>query len=147
MGAVQPTTRVVDFVFFCVLMEGVQREIDLCGSPARSACQSLEYGANLGRDAQSVWAMSADRSSGSVGSLTGGDQGRHEPTQYQGKIHGANGVLRYPLARKNAVAATVLDDRVCPLWVGDDVVVHGISPSPCRGAILEICAFPDLVGL
>lgn len=128
-------------------MEGVRRVIDLCGSPARSAWQPPEYGVNLGRGIQSVWAMSDDRSSGSVGSLMGEVQGRHEPTQYQGKIHGVNGVLRYPLARKNAVAATVLDDRVCPLWVGDDVVVHDISPSPYRGAILEICAFPDLVGL
>ena len=136
-----------DFVFFCVLMEGVQREIDLCGSPARSACQPPENGANLDRDAQSVWAKSDDQSSGLVGSLTVEDQGRHEPTQYQGKIHGVNGVLRYPLARKNAVVATVLGDRVYPLWVGDDDVVHGISPSPYRGAILEICAFPDLVGL
>jgi hypothetical protein len=91
--------------------------------------------------------MVDDQSPGSAGYPTGEDQASHEQMECSAKIHGVSDVLRYRLAQKNAVAATVLDGRVFLLWVGDDVVVHGISPSPYRGATLEICAFPDLVGL
>ncbi|KAE8150184.1 hypothetical protein BDV25DRAFT_140099 [Aspergillus avenaceus] len=126
-----PASR--DYASVCVSREGVQTETGLLGNFSRSAYQPRENGAAPG----SAWSLEED-------------QGSHEQTQYLEKNHGVDDDLRryYP-AQKNAVAATVLVDRVYPLWVGDGdgVVGRGVFPCPCRRAILEICAFPDLFDL